>query len=256
MKEIPILFSTEMVRAILEGRKSQTRRVIKRIPCQCGEWMPEELPNVTDPEGWLAVDHSVRWWCETCTSEQDVVHCPYGKPGDVLWVRERFARVHGRALSIGVLEGAIEAGASTLPDATEPQHVFVYRSDFERLGIKNPLIWKPSIHMPRSACRLFLRVKDVRVERLKDISEADAIAEGVRRRGRNSSGQTLYENYLRPSFPPFPTSAITSFSMLWNNIHAPRNGWHANPWVWVVVFERIENYPGLEAYRKEVALCS
>jgi len=85
IKERPIIFSGEMVRAILDGRKTQTRRVVKKIPCGCGEWLPDEM-CVNTPEGWQGIGHSGKWWCECCSNDDLAIKCPYGVPGNRLVV--------------------------------------------------------------------------------------------------------------------------------------------------------------------------
>lgn len=169
MKERPILFSAPMVRAILDGRKTQTRRVVK---LRNGQYMPPS--EKADINGW----------------RQMLRNCPYGQPGDRLWVRE----THFDAKRLN--EGRI-----------------LYRAD----GDVSRFGWTPSIHMPRSASRITLEVTGVRVERLQDISEADAVAEGV----VWEQGQT----------------AINVFETLWESINGA-GSWDANPWVWVVEFKR------------------
>lgn len=148
MKERPILFNAAMVRAILDGRKTQTRRVVKHHP--------------SDDGNMCLVDHGDGWWpYRSDDSESPVVNggdeipysCPYGQPGDRLWVRETWAKVSG--------------------DREEPDAI-AYRADSENQAE----VWTPSIHMPRWASRITLEVVSVRVERLQDISRGDAMAEG------------------------------------------------------------------------------
>lgn len=174
MKERPILFSGEMVRAILDGRKTQTRRVVK-----------PQLGDLFD--------------YETCSPKPS---CPYGAPGDRLWVRETFSLLGGQA---------------------------EYRAT-RRMG-EPAAPWRPSIFMPRWPSRIDLELTAVRVERVQDISEADAIAEGVK----------FYDD---PN-----TSAVKLFIALWDSINAkrrdPRSGqilpysWADNPRVWSLTFRRI-----------------
>jgi len=200
-KERPILFNTEMVRAILEGRKTQTRRVIKDAQCeQYTKWTykPEVAENASDEHVWLFSDDTEQFgWFD---------RCPYGKPGDLLWVRE--------TCSISYTKDAVmyfDHGGKLSPDAPEGSESWARE-------------WKtcPSIHMPKWAARIWLRVKDVRVERVQDISMSDAVSEGV------------------PTLKGCPEPRI-SFMDLWNDINAKRGyGWEVNPWVWVVEFERVE----------------
>ncbi|USE78951.1 hypothetical protein NDR89_20150 [Cupriavidus gilardii] len=203
MKERPILFSGAMVRAIFDGRKTQTRRVAKEFA------------------GRDDLDAILRRF-----PHQD--GCPYGRPGDRLWVRETWQHEN---YPLGPYE----------PDCT----VF-YRADYlddplgpdlERSvdGIRRR--WNPSIHMPRTACRLVLEVTGVRVERLQDISYEDAIAEGMFDPGTIEStypltGETGEQLGRRLSHPQ------RSFAILWEELNGP-GAWDANPWVWVVEFRRV-----------------
>lgn len=182
LKERPILFSGPMVRAIRECRKWQTRRIVKPEP----DWI---RPAV-------GVDGIAHGYCGS--GPTDGISCPYGKPGDCLWVREAWA-----------------------PLVVGNERDFIYRADYhagleKRDGDQK---WKPSIHMPRIACRLMLEITGVRVERLQDISEADAVAEGAQCAG----------------FPAALTN-YGAFGQLWKKINGP-DSWAANPWVWVVEFK-------------------
>lgn len=196
----PILMSAPMVRA-LDGRKTQTRRIVKQQP-----------PNGWDRHCWYAAP--VYGW----TSEPEPaatwhkVRCPYGVPGDLLWVRERFAHVAGETLY---------AADCTEAEREEERKL---RREFPGLAAAYPDgRWKPSIHMPRSLSRITLRITDVRVERLQDISDADAIAEGC-------PAVSLYDLDC-DSTPP-----ARHFRSLWESINGP-GSWDANPWVWVVEFD-------------------
>lgn len=212
MKERPILFSATMVRAILDGTKTQTRRVVKpttrdgRQAMMGGEWrFVSSRDTVTG-----AYDYERGEWCWQHTEDTRRLlkeRCPYGQPGDRLWVREAFGTVQGAGVRV------------------------VYRADGEPHdrfsgapidGMK----WTPSIHMPRSLSRITLRVTSVRVERLQDISEADAKAEGV------------------PPATPYHRGVercdhVGGFHALWESINGA-GSWDANPWVWVVGFERVQ----------------
>ncbi len=169
-----------MVRAILAGTKTQTRRVVKDR--HIGQIDHSKLPG---PAGWSRP-------------------MPYGKPGDRLWVRETWQAVSGNDRARHIMthprpdRGWLEYAAT--PRADEPAYK-----------------WRPSIHMPRWASRITLEVTGVRVERLQDISEADAISEGT----------------------PFPCGGwVGGYQKLWESIHGP-GSWEANPWVWVVEFKRV-----------------
>jgi len=191
MKERPILFSGPMVRAILEGRKTQTRRIVKPQPVET-EWRR--------------------------------IACPYGQPGDRLWVKETFATKQVKGLTI----------ASTKPNDPEAEmlaratHRFrAYRADqWENDEVPEGMTWRPSIYMPRWASRLTLAIVRVRVERLQDITEEDAIAEGSQ----------------EPALVPIVGACLTEravYAKLWEAINGA-GSWALNPWVWVVEFKRVE----------------
>lgn len=195
MKEHPILFSAEMVRAILSGDKTQTRRVITPQPsCQlvhgCGDIWDED--NLT----------------------RRLFRCKYGCRGDRLWVREKFA----------VCDKFGETTKWKNIGPNEPR-IIQYAADnqFDYCGK-----WSPSIHMPRWASRITLEITDIRVERVQDISDEDAKAEGVSMNGRYWGDNPNYFDH-RPSF-----------QCLWNSINEKRGyGWASNPWVWCVDFKRV-----------------
>lgn len=203
-----------MVRPSLAGTKTQTRRVVKRLPCQCDDFEPEEVSKMS-PEGWQLAGHSGRWWCKCCTSNDDIVACPYGQPGDRLWVRECFGYCNDEPM-FGAFYRAEE---------------LVQKDYAEENGITR---WRRSIHMPRWASRLTLEIAAVRVERLQDISEADAIAEGIE--PYTDNGVTTYKNYLTDEMGGL--SAVESYKTLWESINGP-GSWALNPWVWVVEFWRV-----------------
>jgi hypothetical protein len=175
--EKPILFSTSMVQAILEGRKTQTRRVIKPQPGPELKFFGWQVPEYTH----VAFGNNFRI--------ESKHRNPYGQSGDLLWVRETWKN-------------------ADFPEAEGP---YEYKASMADINAGwNKGIWKPSIHMPKHAARIWLRVKDVKVERLQEISYADAKAEGV-------------------EYPH-------DFYDLWFKINGPLS-WNANPWVWVVEFE-------------------
>lgn len=198
MKERPILFSGPMVRAILEGRKTQTRRVVK------GRWLPlvEAVMRVNGRWVWTTMDYDLT--------------TPYGEPGDRLWVRETWAAFD--------LDWSWPGRPRDLSGGPWPN--IVYRADdgLDEHGWKR---WRPSIHMPRWACRITLEVTDVRVERLKDITEDDAMAEGWIKRPDLSKDPEVHADACRDWFVD-----------LWDSINAKRGyGWETNPWVWRIEFQ-------------------
>lgn len=211
MKERPILFSGPMVRAILEGRKTQTRRIIKLRP---GE-------QVDNNEVWDSTD------------PYKIKPCPYGIAGDVLWVRETFADLRGMGF-----DDDFAYREKSLKDYGDGCGM-VEIGDSKRCRLDYGVKWKPSIFMPRDACRLRLRITDIRVERLQDISESDAKAEGVETQSSTTFGDTVYKNYEKGQLG-WLTSAVGSFSTLWQSINGNQS-WADNPWVWVIEFERITN---------------
>jgi hypothetical protein len=228
MKERPILFSGPMVRAILDGRKTMTRRVVKPMPGKQSEWLTQQLINkVPHGEiiggGWQMHHPKADQRMKTVVGVIDIAHdsplgwirCPYGEVGDRLYVREAHWRFKGEWTP--KLE---RDGADTWP--TVNAEYLAYALDEEGDDQLANLGWKkcPSIHMPRRASRITLEITGVRVERLKDISEADTHAEGV----PNSS---------------YAINVIQSFAFLWDKINGKKHPWASNPWVWVVEFKKI-----------------
>ena len=215
MKERPIIFKGEMVRAILDGRKTQTRRVIKPQPVCDLDGAYFDAYN--DGPQW-------NWWLpdgRMCKGH-DIVRCPFGAPGDLLWVRECWTIFEPPLEYEGGCN--IEESLKGINNDYLKRCEVAYRADGEQDG---PVRWRPSIHMPRWASRITLEVKDVRVERVQDISAKDAKKEGDKER----SGH--------PEFYAFgPECHRRWFSHLWNSINAKRGySWESNPWVWVVEFE-------------------
>jgi len=216
MAEKPILFNTEMVKAILDGRKTQTRRVCKGQP----------QDGVTNPE--------------------TMGYKPPYKPGDTLWVRETFCGYYLPAPESWP-EGHMhyEYKASN-PNGNKRPTGPEYDDDWETRS------WRPSIHMPKKAARLFLRVKNVRCERLRDITAKDAFNEGTGRLFLEdiAYGDKDYECDLDDEYG----MAREQFAWLWESTlrkdALERFGWWANPWVWVIEFERLDGKPaGLWADR-------
>jgi len=210
MTERPIIFSAPMVRAILDGRKCQTRRIIKPQPAD--DVKRHILPN-PDSDGWIS---SLRHKYGSST-----VHtCRYGSKGDLLYVRETFC-----GAKIGGYDGR-EAGGQ-----------FWYRATDEG-QLCHETKWRPAIHMPKHAARIWLEITDVRVERLQDISDEDAIAEGVETKIA-ADGHTFYRDYQIDKEEAGYATARDSFLSLWAHINGATSC-EANPWVWAVSFRRIE----------------
>lgn len=211
----PILFSTPMILAILEGRKTQTRRMVKLKmldPSRVGAIYPDGTGK-----GWVAWSPGKGVSAELTRQEypDGGFPCPYGSVGDVLWVRESWNEYY--------------AG---------PDYRYAYRADDAEFPFKG---WKPSIHMAKAACRIFLEITDIRVERLKDISEEDARAEGVKPNGEQEGGEWFH--YMR-GFDDFPAySASESFFSLWEKING-KESLDANPWTWAITFKRIDKPEG------------
>ena len=204
MTERPILFSGPMVRAILDGRKTVTRRLVKDAAGAFWDH-PGYLPTV--------VDGRVRWHCVDTGAEvgpgSPMPTSPYGVPGDRLWVRETFCLRD--------------------PDH-HPERGYWYAATDD---VDNPR-WTPSIHMPRRASRLTLDVTEVRVERLNAINEGDAISEGIDARcDHGCSSLCGCAMCIEGGCP----TATSKFEELWDAINGKRAPWSSNPWVWVVGFE-------------------
>lgn len=209
MKERGMIFNGEMTRAILDGRKTQTRRPVKfpvhdkNLGCElAGNELAGEL------------------------SAGNYLNSAFGKPGDRIWVREAF-RVHSRATDVATLVYK----ASERNSWTEQTHrvpVAVCNKP------ATPEKWTPSLHMPRWASRILLEITDVRVERLNAISEEDARAEGIIDGGCLNCGEPEPCGCANPE-----PDATDAFAYLWQSIYG-QESWNANPWVWVIEFKRVE----------------
>ena len=223
MKERPILFSGEMVRAILAGCKTQTRRVVKptMTPPRVAPLRME--PWIIDGE-WQQDDNGAPCWAgfhPDYPGDAKWFTCPYGQPGDRLWVRETFT----------VITGDISGKVATSLDAVE------YRADGSAVGdvITSARAWRPSIFMPRAYSRITLEIVGVRCERVNEISEADAQAEGA-----DQEFRTVVYSPTGVKDYHMPVSFRGGFANLWDEINAKRGySWDSNPWVWAVDFKRI-----------------
>lgn len=214
MKERPILMSAPMVRAILAGTKTQTRRSVKPQP----DW--------TEPATvWSHGDgHSGPGWYASNEDypEEGALHyrCPYGQTGDRLWVRETWMDLQGTGVERVTGDRSRYAYAADTPPGSYGDEA---RKDF---GLK----WSPSMFMPRRASRITLEITGVSVERLQDISEADAAAEGA-----PPSHPSIDRISREFGYADFPRSW---YAQLWEQINGP-DSWDANPWVWVINFKRV-----------------
>jgi len=222
MKEIPILFSTPMVQAILEGRKTMTRRIhgLERMNEDPEIWKPYKGDLFIDKKGRL----NQKFFNVNVHSDHAV--CSYGQPGDVLWVREKFACTLGKYEPETTYSYFADSFHwSFFPeDKTNSETACQWHDD----DLAKEVAWKPSIHMPKTAARIWLQVEEIRVERLQDIIKEDAIAEGILKEDQH------YHDYNN-AVPCL--GAISSFQSLWESINGGVESWLANPWVWVVKFK-------------------
>ncbi len=206
MKERPIIFNGEMVRAILEGRKTMTRRVVKP-------------PFEIHPNGYITRRQGDERLCPYI--------CPYGQPGDRLWVRETFNWSGDNELLPGEPHKKCPERTGYTSDNV------VWAADgYDEHPQYGKALWRPSIHMPRWASRITLEIVSVRVERVQEISERDAMREGI----IQLSGAGLWKDYQcdKTGFA-YPSQ---SFRSIWDSIYAQRGfAWSANPWVWVIEFK-------------------
>lgn len=234
--ERPILFSTEMVKAILDGTKTQTRRIIKQFPVAGYRWGGIIIEGQKKKDEGMAtvVPESNHNYCAT---GQIKARPPY-KVGDILWVRETWAPME--------------------PEISPPefQNGCLYKASWIDNFVKPD--WHPSIHMPREAARIFLKVTDVRVERLQDIHSRDAMKEGFKSKPFEETVKPEYLKELQnipvekrglalmmaPKEMWIEESEIERsprkwFINLWDKLNAKRYGWETNPFVWVIEFEKI-----------------
>ncbi|HDU4901972.1 TPA: hypothetical protein RFU16_003376 [Klebsiella quasipneumoniae subsp. similipneumoniae] len=220
MKERGMIFNSEMVRAILDGRKTQTRRIMAPQPADDIERCIFPNPEAI---GWKS---SLRHKHGSTTAH----FCHYGKPGDRIWVRETF---QGPLFDYDLMDSYCKD-----PTPFEKPEFCVYKAD----GVPAPefydaddelhCCWRPSIHMPRWASRILLEITDVRVERLNAISQEDAQAEGMELTGWRPT-------YSDPDSGGEVMTPYDNFAELWSSIYGDES-WKANPWVWVISFKRVE----------------
>lgn len=236
MKELPIIFSGDMVTAILDGRKTQTRRVVKLPHANpLGEWEPSTVGGhgSRHRDGTLAPEQRCIWHTRT----GDVLTCPYGVPGDrLLWVRETwqyadwtedgapFIRYKADD-QVMLRDGADEEWGEKLQD------IWATLSDPDNYRVDNRAAdrrWRSPIYLPRWASRIALEVGGVRVERLQDISRPDAVAEGC---------EGIPNTRPDRVYCAWDDDPLDQFCELWQEINGT---WDENPWVWVIEFRRVD----------------
>lgn len=233
MKERGMIFNGEMVRALMSGRKTQTRRPIK--------WKQTRFTEIGERE-----DGSKWPWSEDAEHACDFWHpCPFGAVGDRIWVRETWGVVSHAFSDDGLMIDWVPDRPTTaiheMPFGNgyySGYAIYAVDGDFtwgDDDGYEDGRsCWKPSIHMPRAASRILLEITNVRVERLNAISEEDARAEGIIDGGCLNCGEPEPCGCANPE--PDTTDA---FAYLWQSIYGQEN-WNANPWVWVIEFKRVE----------------
>ena len=207
MKERPLPFSAPMVRALLAGTKTQTRRPLKVQPIGAPHAGKASLTKSMSQPVFYAM------WEAPAADGSTCCICPYGVPGDRLWVREAWRACRDLDKTP---PRDIEPGSSIEFEAT--------KRSYAEVGLVGKL--RPGMFMPRWASRITLEITGVRVERLQDISEADALAEGIERH------DVLTDGNAPPGFHAY------TYSRVWEQINGA-DSWSANPWVWVVEFRRV-----------------
>ena len=237
MKEKPILLNADMVRAVLDGRKTQTRRIMRVQPSTDFHPMNMALetdftarwytPGVVDKDGYLQPGKNQVFGV---AGEHEGYICPFGAVGDRLWVREAFA--------------TLEPGSYEPATPREGYAQVVRYAASDRLANSNRDVrgfnWRPSIHMPRWASRITLEITGIRVERLNSISEEDSASEGVGSAVWFAAKGVPEEKWTSlGEHGAYRASHINSFASLWESIYGA-DSWQANPWVWVIEFKRVE----------------
>ena len=216
MTERGILFSAPMVRALLDGTKTQTRRAVKMPGSwDCivyADWGNGFWPYRSDDGESPSYDNN-----------EIPLRCPYGQPGDRLWVRETWYCDHW-----DVQEGPYQEVAGA-------RELLVYRADGERPYEAEQPVWRPSIHMPRWASRILLEIVSVRVERLQDITPNDAVEEGIERVRCPDDRLCYWRDYVTGGSI---AGQVGSYRSLWESINGA-GSWDVNPFVWVVEFKRV-----------------
>lgn len=242
-----MIFNGEMVRSILDGRKTQTRRIMKAQPkpCKHTNW-----PDYSPESQWKSYPNG--WCCAVCANGTTIDHrhhakgitCPFGAVGDRIWVRETWGVVSHELDE----DGRIQSWSPDRPATAIHEMPFgngyysghaIYAADGEFTwgdddGYEDGRsCWKPSIHMPRAACRILLEVTGIRVERLNSISQEDAQAEGMALTGWRPT-------YSDPDSGGDVWTPYDNFAQLWESIYGEES-WKTNPWVWVIEFKVVPN---------------
>jgi len=213
MKEHPIIFSTDMVKAILDGRKTQTRRIIKPQP-PATYYSPIAATGIFTKSTWA-------FHKPNQGSIPHIIECPYGQVGDRFWVREAFMFKKGA--------DARESFINTPQECClgEPPH-YRYKTDPDAEEYGRHYKWRPSIFMPRWASRITLEITGIRVERLRDITSSDIKAEGF------DIGEEYHLGGIAGG-----TLLINKFAEYWDSINGKKYPWSSNPWVWVIEFKKV-----------------
>jgi len=237
IKEIPMLYSTPMVQAIGLDRKTKTRRTK-------GLDLINQTPNCWRYDGQNE-DPEFHWFeqiklKDTPTEIYKSIKCPYGKVGDLIWVRETFY-AFGHWIEVEKKNGKI--GVQFVDETILHGNNYHYVDNPPEI-VSKQRVWglccwykRPAIHMPKEACRIWLQITDIHVDRLQDISEEDAISEGVEPiddgyKNYYKKLDTISKHFLWPT-------AYHSFQSLWESINGSDN-WDVNPWVWVISFKRVK----------------
>lgn len=230
MKERGMIFNGEMVRAILDGRKTQTRRIMKVQP------ESNQLGLLLITDSTKHSDIGKYHWAESNATGNHVrsklFACPFGAVGDQIWVRETF---QGPLFDYELMDEYLEDSSKfEKPEFCQYAADGGHRPEYQDANDNLRHGWRPSIHMPRWASRILLEITDVRVERLNGISEEDARAEGIIDGGCLNCGEPEPCGCANPE-----PDATDAFAYLWQSIYGQEN-WNANPWVWVIEFKRVE----------------
>jgi hypothetical protein len=232
VKERPMIFSGPMVKAILDGRKTQTRRVMR---CMV------RFPHLFGPETSIAVKEGEAIWHRADMTDclgnplEAIERCLYGQPGDVLWVRETWALVRPWIdPDTGGVDG-FDEWKGPLPKQRPQGWDVVYRADWDS-GYDHPddraFRWRSPFHLPRWAARITLEITDDRVERVQGIGYRDCVAEGI-------PPVPVYDDGAEPE--TILRAIRDEFRELWDSINAVRGfGWEANPWTWAITFKRLK----------------